>query len=752
MTTKDLDELALLLGGGMSARSSAALPKREQSPTVTVAGFGELRLPLTAATARRLVAKGEAAPFGKGEETLLDTSVRHTWHFPRTAVDVDWHGQLDDILDEARRALALPVGCRLEAEFHSLLVYERGQFFAQHQDSEKDDAMVATLVVVLQSPSSGGELVVHGPEGPSTYAGSRDATTMVALYADAVHEVLPVRTGHRVALTYNLLLRGDTAGQTVGGDAVAEAETLLNRHFTTAVKPRYGGEAATPTRVAYLLDHSYTPRALVGGMGRLKGVDAERAAILREAAARAGCEVVLALADVHETRDDGYGGDESLIDSEVTITHARAADGTVEEPGILLTNAELTATTPSRALRAYAREHQGYMGNYGNTIDRWYHRGALLVWPTHLAFANRVRAAPAAELRTALRRLAEHDDSATRDIAGLLPIWPDVVSSLGYRHLVSGEPSGVSHLFADAMALASHLDDETMGDALLHPFAIDDLSPEGADSLLGLADTRGPAWTRARISRWFSPEARRSYGGLSENWVEDLPELTRALRQRPDLTSLLLQQSWAWLRPQLPSQLAATSTTTVRSRLADLGKLLASVMGAVAEADGAADEVRAEVIAWCSDEASDSLLDLLLPALNAAGAWPAARIDKSGLRDLARVASDLLEQRANSAPREVDDWSIHLPAGCSCDLCEKLVGFLANPAARVLEWPIAKQGRQHLHHRLDGAELPVTHVTRRQGSPYVLVLRKTADLFEADARRRSEAEQELRRIAKTWWA
>ena len=43
MTTKDLDELALLLGGGMSARSSAALPKREQSPTVTVAGFGELR-------------------------------------------------------------------------------------------------------------------------------------------------------------------------------------------------------------------------------------------------------------------------------------------------------------------------------------------------------------------------------------------------------------------------------------------------------------------------------------------------------------------------------------------------------------------------------------------------------------------------------------------------------------------------------------------------------------------------------------
>ena len=32
-------------------------------------------------------------------------------------------------------------------------------------------------------------------------------------------------------------------------------------------------------------------------------------------------------------------------------------------------------------LTPYASEYEGYMGNYGNTMDRWYRRAALVVWP-----------------------------------------------------------------------------------------------------------------------------------------------------------------------------------------------------------------------------------------------------------------------------------------------------------------------------------------------------------------------------------
>ena len=53
-----------------------------------------------------------------------------------------------------------------------------------------------------------------------------------------------------------------------------------------------------PNRLVYLLDHEYTQRGL--NWNRLKGVDAERAALLR-AAQRAGRQAVLALAEVKET-------------------------------------------------------------------------------------------------------------------------------------------------------------------------------------------------------------------------------------------------------------------------------------------------------------------------------------------------------------------------------------------------------------------------------------------------------------------
>jgi hypothetical protein len=56
----------------------------------------------------------------------------------------------------------------------------------------------------------------------------------------------------------------------------------------------------------------------------------------------------------------------------------------------------------------------------------------------------------------------------------------------------------------------------------------------------------------------------------------------------------------------------------------------------------------------------------------------------------------------------------------------------------------AMTNRQHLHSRIDAAELPVSHVTRRQGRPYTLVLNKTDALFarEQQARARDQADLE----------
>jgi hypothetical protein len=55
-----------------------------------------------------------------------------------------------------------------------------------------------------------------------------------------------------------------------------------------------------------------------------------------------------------------------------------------------------------------------------------------------------------------------------------------------------------------------------------------------------------------------------------------------------------------------------------------------------------------------------------------------------------------------------------------------------------------------VHVRIDQAELPVDHQTRRQGSPYVLVLTKSADLFDREVRQRDRDRADLGWLDDRW--
>jgi hypothetical protein len=150
-------------------------------------------------------------------------------------------------------------------------------------------------------------------------------------------------------------------------------------------------------------------------------------ALLRTAAGKAGCEAVLALADIktthgafpadesygyrrrgwHDDEDDGeYSSDTSdsereydiqeLIDSDITLTHWTGPDGTrLEETSLSVDGDEACASTSTGDLKPFSSDYEGYMGNWGNTLDRWYHRAAVVVWPRDQAFANRAETSPA---------------------------------------------------------------------------------------------------------------------------------------------------------------------------------------------------------------------------------------------------------------------------------------------------------------------------------------------------------------------
>ena len=136
-------------------------------------GAGPVSFPVRAPQAKRMIACARPARFGRGEQTLTDLGVRDTWEIPPdqvTLARLDW----DEILAEVRDGLGLPPRARLRAEPHALLVCGKGQFFLPHQDSEKDDTMIGTLVVSLPSSHTGGELRHRAQRRDRRVPGVRD--------------------------------------------------------------------------------------------------------------------------------------------------------------------------------------------------------------------------------------------------------------------------------------------------------------------------------------------------------------------------------------------------------------------------------------------------------------------------------------------------------------------------------------------------------------------------------------------------
>lgn len=70
--------------------------------------------------------------------------------------------------------------------------------------TEKAPGMFATLVIGLPSRYEGGEVAVKHQGDRMILETSKHGFSYVSWYSDVIHEVLPVRSGYRWVLTYNL--------------------------------------------------------------------------------------------------------------------------------------------------------------------------------------------------------------------------------------------------------------------------------------------------------------------------------------------------------------------------------------------------------------------------------------------------------------------------------------------------------------------------------------------------------------------
>ncbi len=744
---------------------------RLRAPTegleIEVTGVGPIDFPITPPIAKKLRDVACASPFGLREQTLHDPSVRNSREIAASQVKIAerrWKSVFANCLRKIQTDLGLPNECEIEAIFDKLLVYEEGQFFKPHQDSEKCDQMFGTLVVILPSEYSGGAVTVEHRGKKKVFrrieSQAKDLS-LLAFYADCHHAVSPIKSGVRVALTYQLRLdgRSNAALPKVRGDVLERLITGVREHFAKPVMKRYSeSEPAPPERFVYLLDHEYTQRSL--SWNDLKNGDRARVAALRAAAERLDCECFLALAEIREIWgcDDEYpdfrygrrgwhfeensseseSKDYELIDlhdSTITLNHWLDMTGKhVEGIPAIVSEEELHFTKPSRDMDPFKSEHEGYQGNYGNTVERWYHRAAFVTWPRANTFALRAQASPQWAVNELLTLPRANTAELESRVKSLLPRWRRTAGSLDD-----------ARFFAKLIKLSTRFNDSALAHEWLLPLGLQRLGSQAMrGDLVTLIDKHGLSWAKTLLAEW----TKNHHWGLAA-WVPLLADICGALHAS---NSIQGQQLADWLLEKevnlaLEACIAAfkrPSPWLALDAFTEESKHLAHVLAAsVAMSDFGVIDETLHFLLDDKQHVPTTFLVLLLRASIARSPALGAHIMGSPLH---RECNSRLNAILNALPRVEGDWTITYLLDCACADCKVLSDFLGSTRTDY-DWPLNKERRQHIHRTIESAALPVLHTTLRRGRPHVLQLRKDRSLFSRDRAYRDRVKQILDTLA-----
>lgn len=730
---------------------------------VDVEGFGPLPQPLSPDAAQRLQALSEPAHFGRRDQTLLDTAVRYTGEVGADQLALHWPPGSFALL---QRQVAQALGVhRLDAWLHNLLIYGPGQFFKPHQDTERHPGMVATLVLVWPSAHLGGELrVLHGDEEARLASQHLQARELrwFAFYADCRHEVLPVEEGWRVVLTFDLVL----PAQAQGSPLPAPRQTRVTAALQEVFSPDAAADAPRLSPWVLLLDHEYTEHGLRWPL--LKGDDRWRVAALREAADTLGLSVHLALAELHESwttqpvfrsRRSWSGREydeptddvapEELIDQQMSLDFWVDAQGRVGPRHSLAIRLEDThCFVETDESHRTAEEYEGYMGNYGDTLDYWYRRAALVIRSPLADARDRFTLDFDAALADALQLAADPALAQT-----LLVRVSAAASALEQQAVRQGRV-----LLAAYADIAAALPEDAAATVLLQSFDPTTFVAEDAAVLGRLARQRAAEWFGALLQAWYAADSRpwrvpgvwRPHDGVGTEpprlWPRALPAFVAAAQASgwpPQSLDTLLDAGFVLLAR---FHLAAREATPVQQQRLQAGLMAAAVE--MAQALGLRAQSGQAHLQALIDELLDQPLlypvTQLAPFVQAAGPqarrWP----QPDSLQQQVRSAL----RRALAEPeRPADDHSLRdLRWTCRCRDCAEMIAWAESPEGRPLVLAIAEPRRNHVQERFAAAGAPLSAQTLKQGSPHKLVLSKPGDLQERDRAQRRGWAQALEQL------
>lgn len=712
---------------------------------VKVNKFGALEFPINEHQINALIALAKPAQFGWKDQTILDEEVRKVWEISKSKVRVGkklWDKQFTPLLDEIKNELGLPKKSKLIAELHNLLIYEPGCFFKPHQDSEKVDRMVATLVIILPTAHEGGELIIDHRGIKKTYAFKPSKIAKlncIAFYADCYHEVKEVTSGYRVSLTFNLIL------EKYKGQLEALYERDTSTRLGQALKQYFypktiDAHRTTPLKMVYLLDHQYTQSGL--SWDALKNVDRVRVDALLKHADDLNLDAHLALADMKETWECEFDyqeyryrkknrfyekEDEEPIPSYIIVTETQLKfwlnrEGKhIDYKDFSPSSRELCWTGANDDFEPYSSEYLGWMGNYGNTLDKWYHRAAIILWRKDDSYAV----------------LFEMDkDSFIKEIFLLMHAGERLKLQEMLRHVApywrtyaKNHKDATSIL--EVMRLALFLNDAAISKDLLTVYEM---------SLFHIETL--PLWADL-INRYDNPwciDVLESIAQKEKSHV--FPEFSKLIDAA--LHHMNNHELIGWL---LTHQFKALKTLHKN----DSHNRFNLKRNATRRVNEMTDFILAVIQSGDKDQhtnALDYLMDnrvlyapLLLVELLAIciAQVPTSNRSSWGYDKLFAYLSEAITDEQQLGLRSKEDWSIKEKSKCSCGECKVLNHFLNQNDEQQKIWPLTQDMRFHIESEVKALDIPVSCRTEHTGRPYKLILTKTAGLYD-------EAEQRYRAI------
>jgi len=756
-------------------------------PTVEVDGVGVLSFPVAAAQVKAIIRQAVRAPYGRGEATLLDTSVRKVWQVSAENARVrgkSWGRTFQQILSVAADGLGCS-GVDVLAELYKLLVYDKGSFFKAHRDTEKADGMFGTLVVVLPSSHRGGELVVRhgGREATMDLSGAEPSELrFAAFYADCEHEVRPITEGSRVCLVYNLVQARGRRKTRLLTAPLYDPEITAAARVLAAVLTR----TAAPVKIAWLLEHQYSPAGL--SFTALKNADAARAKVLSQAALRAGCAVHLGIVHIEEYGsaepsydeyydrrsrwggsrhddegleddeevDDAAGGDfqivevldgDQFVDSWVGPDNRSVGFGPIPlDDGELLPRGALDGEKPDSQRVTEAT------GNEGASFARSYHRAALVVWrrdryPEALLRAGARAAVPYLEQLVRACEAAPASRGSRSEAVALVNLmlarWETSARDPSYEH---AEPRKARRV--EMVALLRRLGEPALLDRFISGIVTKQYDGGENPALIAAAPLLGARRTGELFSVLVSAAMRRQ----TSHSVELLRRLVR-IDQKP-------QSRWAAAAQNVAAAVVAALPNVEGSRAAPPPSRSKAWSESDPDADDEwegegevpkesdepatvadlldtlgvmkADELRRQAVtAIASNTRAFDPVGLVVPALSLLRERHGKRVSgDAAFQCLWRHAAEFLLTRSERPPQPPTDWKQDVTLSCRCEGCRELQVFGRNAAEQTHRFRVNKERRRHLHETIERHGLDMTHVTERMGSPQTLVCVKTRGAYQ----------------------